>query len=289
MNDEQEQWLRALEVNNLQLCRDLIKRGYDVNVKVEAFLAPPLAVAAGEGYVEIAEVLLAHGAMVDEPKHSAPLYAACINGHVEIVRMLIKQGARIELAETLTPALSLAADRGDVAMCAVLVEAGSDLNEGSYRLKKTALMRAAKNNAVEVCQLLVASGADVHVTEESGLSALLVAAAADSVEAVRFLISAGADPSLALSYKRNQPLTAFQTAVHCNAVKVMEYFMAELGEDPSQRTEGGRTMLQLAGQSVEAKHLLQATKAARAVESSLASDQSALVRRTRQDVALSLL
>ena len=59
--------------------------------------ATPLHLASGEGFLEVARVLIEHGADVTarDGRGSTPLHNASRNGHVEVVRFLIKHGADV--------------------------------------------------------------------------------------------------------------------------------------------------------------------------------------------------
>lgn len=59
----------------------------------------PLHVASREGHVEMADLLLGHGAAVDQPRlghRSTPLHYAIQYRHERIVELLLKRGARVD-------------------------------------------------------------------------------------------------------------------------------------------------------------------------------------------------
>ena len=62
--------------------------------------------AAWDNYPALADVLLAHGAPVDEPTApdarggASPLFLACEKGHTEVARKLLAAGADPHLART---------------------------------------------------------------------------------------------------------------------------------------------------------------------------------------------
>jgi serine/threonine-protein phosphatase 6 regulatory ankyrin repeat subunit B len=57
----------------------------------------PLVQASIDGYVEIVQILISHGADVNKTSRygGAPLHYACDGGHLDTVKELIKNGARI--------------------------------------------------------------------------------------------------------------------------------------------------------------------------------------------------
>lgn len=59
--------------------------------------APPLWCAAAAGHLDIVELLVKEGAVVNSTTktNSTPLRAACFDGHYEIVKYLVEHGAGI--------------------------------------------------------------------------------------------------------------------------------------------------------------------------------------------------
>jgi hypothetical protein len=54
--------------------------------------------ACNHGYVNIAEMLLDNGAIVDllgGPEHETPLHDAVANGRLEVARLLVERGASL--------------------------------------------------------------------------------------------------------------------------------------------------------------------------------------------------
>jgi ankyrin repeat protein len=234
-------------------------------------LAASLRDAATAGDIHLCKRLLAGGAEVNAPFPWTALHAACSNGHKDAAQLLLGAGARLDVGPN-TP-LMLAADRSDPDLCRLLIDAGGDVRAANDT-GLTPLMRAAKRGETAMVQFLIENGAEVSAVQNEGWSALMYAACYDCPEVVGVLVAAGADTGIAMACETLPPLTAFQMAVRYNSAKVMQYMLDELGEDPAQRTVSGRTMQQLAGKNVEAKQLLQATKAARAIGESVGASKS---------------
>ncbi|KAJ5162699.1 uncharacterized protein N7500_004529 [Penicillium coprophilum] len=98
------------------LLREILSSGYDPNIVCSHSYAdyssmprPALSAAAGRGQVQIAAVLLEHGAgvygedpdedMEYDPQYQ-PLFSACQEGHIEIVKLLFDHGLDLKKAET---------------------------------------------------------------------------------------------------------------------------------------------------------------------------------------------
>ncbi len=87
----------AAFAHNAAATRALLAAGADVNALATASFAPvtSLGTAATFGAVEIAEILLEHGADTEktsDDRHT-PLHSAAANGNAELVRLLLDHGA----------------------------------------------------------------------------------------------------------------------------------------------------------------------------------------------------
>ncbi|WP_198327509.1 ankyrin repeat domain-containing protein [Mesorhizobium sp. WSM1497] len=131
-------WLLALPAQASRL-GDLVKngdlpavtaaldKGLDVN-EIDGVTA--LYIASEAGNVELAALLIRHGADVNLPVswQRTPLYAANKGGHADIVKLLLDNGAdpnRVTKAQT---PLHVAAENGCLPCVVHLVEVGADVN-----------------------------------------------------------------------------------------------------------------------------------------------------------------
>lgn len=94
--------------------------------------------------------------------------------------------------ETGEPALQEAAQRGDVARVARLLDAGADVN-GADGGGRTALTTAARSGRTDVAKLLLSRGADVNKPESWGATPLMLAASQGFGDEVDLLLRHGAD------------------------------------------------------------------------------------------------
>ena len=87
----------AAFAHNADAVRALIAAGADVNALATASFAPvtPLGTAANFGAVEVAKLLLEHGADTEKTSDSrhTPLSVASANGHTTLVDLLLVHGA----------------------------------------------------------------------------------------------------------------------------------------------------------------------------------------------------
>lgn len=79
-------------------------QGAEVNVRDHVGWTP-LHEACNHGYLEVAQVLLDHGANIDDPGGTlcggvTPLVDAAFNGHVDIVSLLVERGSDINISNS---------------------------------------------------------------------------------------------------------------------------------------------------------------------------------------------
>ena len=120
-------WEEAVTRGHVQLVRDLLGRGTDVNAR-DRYGQTALMRAAHAGYREIVEILIAHRADLDiTAKYGlSALMLAVVAGHAEVARLLAQAGADRSLRGTGAPgfadktAYDLAVERGMRELAAAL-------------------------------------------------------------------------------------------------------------------------------------------------------------------------
>ncbi|XP_070546803.1 death-associated protein kinase 1-like [Ptychodera flava] len=86
--------------------KSLIDGGYDVNKKgiysIVGYESTALHVASAEGHLDVAQVLIKHGALVNAmDKHGlTPLHHAVYEGHVPVIRLLLESQAATDIEAT---------------------------------------------------------------------------------------------------------------------------------------------------------------------------------------------
>jgi serine/threonine-protein phosphatase 6 regulatory ankyrin repeat subunit B len=222
----------AAAEGHADMARLLIEAGADVNARStvvvwerqrtdeprDKWLPPggltPLLLAAREGRVEAARVLIEGGAdvnVVDPDRHTA-LILALINGHFDVAGLLIDSGADVNMEDKVGRTALLAAvdahtmpssnrpapretddTLGSFDIVARLIAKGADVNaplraQIPYRTKldrggdgvlgagTTPLIRAAKAGDVPVIKLLLDNGADATAVTRNRVNALMMAA-----------------------------------------------------------------------------------------------------------------
>jgi ankyrin repeat protein len=157
--------------------------GADVDTRNEGG-ETPLLWAASAGEVELARLLIRHGADLHvttedgfRPLHRAigpPLHGTLAES-AEMVVLLIESGADVNAAaESGWTPLLLAAQRGHVELAELLVRRGADVNV-ALPDGQTALHTSAFWGHTEVAELLIEHGADVNAKTDSFQTALQLA------------------------------------------------------------------------------------------------------------------
>jgi len=149
--------LKAVHSGNLTKVNDLLGAGVHPD---EVGVATPLYFAAQAGNLDIAAVLITHGADVNAlSQWGTPLHIAARRGHSSIARLLLENGANpnaIGGDYDHTP-MHEAAYRGAVEVGELLIEHGGDIIARS-RWFEPPIHFAAKKGRNEFVELLHASG-----------------------------------------------------------------------------------------------------------------------------------
>lgn len=141
----------------------------------------------------VAELLIRDGAEVNavSDKQITPIHYAIIDENMELVALLSDRGANVHFVDEVfgTTLLDVAIDAGNVAIAALLIEKGIEVNNDS---EHTYLHRAVKLGNIEMVKLLVEKGAEVDA-REYGETALFYAVVSGNAAIVDFLIDSGTD------------------------------------------------------------------------------------------------
>jgi ankyrin repeat protein len=254
----------AIRAGRPEVVRILLENGADANLRTlfRGKLWSPLAQAAAVGDLGLIRLLIAWGA---DPAAQGPmllgtpLMAAVEAGQSAAARALIAAGADVNARDNWgRSALSLAVERGDEAMIALLREAGTV--EPDEKERRMAI--AAKRGDLTEVRALLAAGADpakelprrepafgeavlggrtdILATllgagrpgPEAMALAMYRAAALGHAEVIRLLLASGADPDSGDGYH-----TALSVAAEGGHKEVVRILL-ESGADPNRETDG---------------------------------------------------
>ena len=234
---------QAARDGNLEIARELLHQGHDVNERDNILEQTPLHDAFRFNRVEMARFLPERGADLEagDKYGNTPLHNAARFNRVEMVWFLLERGADLEARDKRgnTP-LHSAITLNRVEMVWFLLERGADL-EARGKHDHTPLHHAVSSNYVGMVGCLLDRGADLEARNTSGATPLNSAALwPDRVGMVRYLLGRGADLEAGDKYG-NTPL---HNAVTRNRVEMVRYLLGR-GADLEARDKNGDTPLRL--------------------------------------------
>ena len=149
------------------------------------------------------------------------------------------------LDQDLQEALLRAAEKGDTASVASLLDKGADINGWAdmYNRKETALIRATDSGKDEVVKLLLARGADPNVLDSHGATALMYAAADGHATIVKALLEGGAGVNTRDNFGRS----ALFDAARGNLPDIVRMLIAK-GADVNTQDQNGETAWSIAAE-----------------------------------------
>lgn len=164
----------------------------------------PLMLAAREGHISVAELLLMSQAQVNVPsgsENNIPLTLACWKGHGEVVKLLLEYGSDIEHRNKAgcTP-LMLAAREGHLKTTRLLLTHNAQVNVPSGSNDDTPLTLACWKGHKDVVLLLLQSHSNVDHQTKTGCTPLMEATREGHKEVAEILLNHNADVELPDNY-----------------------------------------------------------------------------------------
>jgi quinoprotein dehydrogenase-associated probable ABC transporter substrate-binding protein len=219
-----EQWLAsgssvnnefydAVLANDVDRAGYLLGKGADVN-GLSNLGETALTTASRAGCIEMMQLLVKHGARVDQPDGDGltPLMGAVQRDQAAAIEFLLAHRAAIEngAPRGFTP-LSLAIEEQQFDAAYALIKAGADVNAAASTHRLTPLMVVAselppeadsmvrilqQHGPMDTARALLAHKAKLDTVDADGVTALMIAAAHDNSQMIALLIQAGADPHM---------------------------------------------------------------------------------------------
>lgn len=195
-----------------------------------------LHVSAENGYLDIVEELLKHGANVNavaSTSQATPVIFAAQGGHIRVLQVLIDSGAHVNAANGYgTNALHAAARAGSLACVEALIAAKANINaanhKGSTALHFSVYGEDPSQSPIEITRRLLDAGCVVDAKDSRGNTPFLVCCSTGRLDAIRLLLERGADQTL----RNSQGQDAHDIAVFFHHENLLPYF----GHDtPSRR------------------------------------------------------
>jgi serine/threonine-protein phosphatase 6 regulatory ankyrin repeat subunit B len=229
----------------LEVVQLLLARGADSRVRMHGG-GRALDWAAAGGWIEVVEALLAHDpGLLELPgdDECTPVTVAAGNGHAAIVALLIGQGADVRHRMPQGGrALDWAAQEGHVEVVEQLLAHDRGLLDLRGNHERTALIAAASRDHLDVVTRLLARGADAHARTDDGGRALDCAAAEGHEETVEALLKH--DPQV-VNLPGVQDITPLMAAAAFGHDDLVALLIAH-GADPRLRLADGTRALDVA-------------------------------------------
>ncbi|XP_055874641.1 ankyrin repeat and KH domain-containing protein 1-like isoform X1 [Biomphalaria glabrata] len=201
----------------------------------------PLMEAASGGHVDIVRLLLLHNADINAQSSAGntPLHYGACGGFKEVVQELLLNGANVEIHnENGHTPLMEAASAGHVEVAKILLDHGAGINTHSNEFKESALTLACYKGHLEMVKFLLEAGADQeHKTDEMH-TALMEASMDGHVEVARLLLDSGAQV--------NMPADSFEsplTLAACGGHLELASLLIERGANIEEVNDEGYTPL----------------------------------------------
>mgnify|MGYP003951823261 CR=1 FL=1 len=265
----------AVASGNIEVVKEFLAAGADVNSKNDRGRATPLRIAASRGFKEIVELLIEKGAdlnpvtvrttpldMANDPeiitilrKHGgktrgelkAPelIWNAIEVGNIEAVKQYLANGVDVNARdENDSTPLHIAVWEGHKEIVELLISTGADVNANfsprhqfNFR-HSTALHSAAFKGHKEIAKLLIAAGADVNAKKQGGITPLLITVDNGDRGSIELFIAAGAD----VNRKMKGGSTPLHRASGQGQKRISEMLIAA-GANVNAVTNGGKTPL----------------------------------------------
>ena len=193
----------AVKAELISVVKLLLKYTNGFNISVKA--SDLLFFACRQGYLEIAEVLLVHGADVNkwstaiDGGNETCLSFACMEGNLDVAKFLLSHGADPNFAcPDGSPPLVRASGYGNIDIVKFLLENGADPNlHNSYN--EAPLACACSDGYADIAKLLLDYGADINAHNSEGDTPLMAAfdRSRPDKDLIQLLLDRGADPSIA--------------------------------------------------------------------------------------------
>jgi ankyrin repeat protein len=246
----------ATELEDIELCNLLIKKGANIKEKFEGNSLLHLSTKVGNK--NLVSLYLSYALLVDERGENGetPFMIALKKGNPSLIQFLISKGANINLANTNgdTP-LSIAVGNADLKNVQLLIQSKADVNHLN-ELGNNLLMEAVKGDInkkqeiYDIISLLVKSGLKINSKNIYGNTALSYMINKKNIKLIKYLIKLGADVNISDSLG-NTPLhkvvllSLFDRLKNKELDEIIEIlFLA--GVDPNIRNNEGLTPLHIA-------------------------------------------
>lgn len=186
--------MAAVSAQKIDITKYLLKKGADVSI-ADSDGDDALNKACAKGNVEIAKLLVAHGANYKSNVNTEgenSLYAAVRSGNQRLVTYLLEIGAPVNPSgEYIRPPVHAAALTGNIGMVKLLISKGADI-QALDKQRGTIVHAAVLSKNLEMVKYLVNAGLDLNTPDAYGRSPLDLASKAYNQDIAAYLKERGA-------------------------------------------------------------------------------------------------
>ncbi|XP_076449469.1 uncharacterized protein LOC143285905 isoform X2 [Babylonia areolata] len=221
----------AARRGHLDVCRQLLQAGADINAQCHHSKQTPLLGAVETQQTEVVTLLLERGAdvQVTDNVGITPLYTAVEGNCLPLVRQLIQAGSEVNVGSQDHSPIFLAARKGFLSIVKELCEAGC-CKDITNKYNVTALYEAASKGHNDIVQYLMEAGCDVNCCDMYSITPLQAAVMMGNLEGVRLLVDGGA----CVKWRNRQGRCAVEMAVIWDRPHILEFFLMR-GVDVTKR------------------------------------------------------
>lgn len=176
MEQNIEELFKAIQDNDIELIRSLIKSG----INVTSYSNKALLDAVNLGSTEIIDILLMNGADINTGI-GQPLKNVCSDGNLKLVKYLIKRGADVSADDNRSLRYAVAHNHIEIVKCLIDNEA---------KVNDCELIWASCLDYLDIVKYLISYGADVSMRDNS---AIMMAKRNGHNEIVDVLLENGAE------------------------------------------------------------------------------------------------
>ena len=176
-----EAFFEAVETGDTALARDMLKNFSSLITEEDQYGKSSLHIAAIEGDVDTAEMLISAGARIDAQDRwgRTPLmvgiYVEPLAEHLPVVNLLVSKGANLNLSDQDGLTALHVASLGEAEIVQLLLSHNADVNAVDHN-GMTPLHNAVLHPEIDVVKaLLQAEGIDVSIRNNEGMTPLDIA------------------------------------------------------------------------------------------------------------------
>ncbi len=197
------------------------RKGTEPETKKQIY---PLHQSAADGDIERINLLLSEGISINTQDHkkNTPLCRAVESSKMKVVQILVEAGADVNSGSW--PPLCVAVDENNIAIAEYLIAQGANVNapEGWTALQETPYI----DNNIEMVKLLISNGADVNA---GPFTALHAAASKGRVDIAKLLLQNGAN----INVEDSRNMTPLEHALSENRGDIAELLLERMTDSPS--------------------------------------------------------